>query len=223
MIAFYKDKMSGFFSGKKERRGVPIGEAAYVVVDTELTGLDPKKDSIISIGAVKMQGGRIDLGSALYRLINPSTEMGREGIVVHGITPSDVSEEPRIEDVLSEFIDYCEDNIIVGHFISIDMDFLNPEIKRFRGASLKNSLADTCSIYEWIKMSERDLSGYPAGGNEDLNLFSIARKYGVQISGAHNALSDAFITAQLFQRFLSLLPGTGVKTLGDLLKIGKPR
>jgi DNA polymerase-3 subunit epsilon len=214
--------MSGFFSGKSGRRGVAIGEAGYVVVDTELTGLDPRRDSIISVGAVKMLGNRIDLGTAFYRLINPSSEMGHEGIVVHGITPSEVSEKPPIEDVLSEFIDYCGDNVIVGHFISIDMDFLNREIKRVRGESLKNSLADTCSIYEWINMSERDFSGYRNGGNEDLNLFSIARKFGVEIKEAHNALSDAFITAQLFQRFLSLLPGTGVKTLGDLLKIGKP-
>jgi len=222
VIAFSKDRLSGFFSGKSEQRGVPIGEAGYVVVDTELTGLDPKKDSIISIGAVKMQGGRIDLGNAFYRLINPSTEMGRAGIVIHGITPSDVSEKPRIADVLSEFIEYCGNDVIVGHFISMDMNFLNRELKRLRGAYLKNSVADTCKIYEWIKMSERDFSGYHTGGNGDLDLFSIARNYGVQISGAHNALNDAFITAQLFQRFLSLLPGIGVKTLGDLLRIAKP-
>ena len=70
MIAFCKDKMSGFFSGKSGQRGIPIGEANYVVVDTELTGLNPRSDSIISIGAMKMLGSRIDLGNAFYRLIS---------------------------------------------------------------------------------------------------------------------------------------------------------
>jgi len=43
--------------------------------------------------------------------------MGRAGIVIHGITPSDVSEKPRIADILSEFIEYCGNDVIVGHFI----------------------------------------------------------------------------------------------------------
>ena len=45
--------------------------SGIVVVDTELTGLDEKKDSIVSIGAVRMTGGRIELGDMFYRLVSP--------------------------------------------------------------------------------------------------------------------------------------------------------
>ena len=50
-------------------------ECPYVVVDTELTGLDEKKDSIVSIGAVRMTGGRIELGDMFYRLVSPRTQL----------------------------------------------------------------------------------------------------------------------------------------------------
>jgi DNA polymerase III alpha subunit (gram-positive type) len=54
------------------------------------------------------------------------------------------------------------------------------------------------------------------------DLFSMARKYGVEGGKAHNAFSDAYITAQLFQRFVSFLPECGIRTLKELLKIARP-
>lgn len=222
MIAFSKKTLTGIFSRKTDPLSMPVGSAGYVVVDTELTGLDLKRDSIISIGGVKMKGGRIDLGSVFYRMINPASEMDHRGIVVHGITPSDVAEKPASGDVLSEFAEFCGDDIIVGHFISLDMDFINKEMKSGHGRELKNRTVDTCRLYEWIRYGEGSFSSHYTVNADDLNLFAIAREYGIPVSGAHNALSDAFITAQLFQRFLSIFPGLGVSTLKGLLKIGRP-
>ena len=48
-------------------------EEKYVVLDTEVTGLDEKKDSIVSVGAVRMRGGSIALGDTFYRLLKPET------------------------------------------------------------------------------------------------------------------------------------------------------
>jgi DNA polymerase-3 subunit epsilon len=55
-----------------------------------------------------------------------------------------------------------------------------------------------------------------------LNLSALAQRHGIRVVGAHNALADAFITAQVLQRQLRALPDVGVRTLGDLLRIGKP-
>ena len=54
------------------------------------------------------------------------------------------------------------------------------------------------------------------------DLFSMARKYGIEGGKAHNAFSDAYITAQLFQRFVPFLPGCGIRNLKELLKIARP-
>jgi DNA polymerase-3 subunit epsilon len=81
----------------------PITDVPYVVLDTELTGLDEKKDSIISVGALRMHGGKIDLGETFYRLVSPKTMISAQSVVIHEIMPSEVVEKPAIDAVLKEF------------------------------------------------------------------------------------------------------------------------
>ena len=100
--------MLGLFERKDRKlkidKRTPVTEASYVVVDTELTGLDEKRDSIVSIGAVRMTGARIELGDTFYRLVSPRTELGSDSVVIHEITPSEVAEQPSIETVLDELL-----------------------------------------------------------------------------------------------------------------------
>jgi DNA polymerase III subunit epsilon len=214
-----------FGKKKKKLQGIseksPISEVPYVVVDTELTGLDKKKDSIVSIGAVRMTGGRIELGNMFYRLVNPQTALTAQSILIHEITPSDVKAEPGIESVFERFLEFCSDAVLVGHFISIDLNFLNREMMRIRETEISNPALDTFSIYEWLRQRnlphaclERAPDGY--------RLFDIAKCFDIQVNGAHNAINDAYTTAQLFQRFLPLLSEAGVSDLTDLLRRGTP-
>jgi len=196
-----------------------IGNCRYVVIDTELTGLDPKKDSIVSIGCIKMIGSKIELGQTFYKIVKPISVLTPKSVLVHGITPEETEISPSVEDVLSEFLSFCKDSIIVGHFLFIDIMFINKEMKRVYNHNIENYLVDTFKIYRWIK-EHGDAGKHFHRENEDDNLFSIAKKYQIPISHTHNALIDAFITAQLFQRFLSFLPDIGVRTVKDLLKVG---
>lgn len=216
-----REKVTSVLSGWSSN-DIPIDKASYVVLDTELTGLDIKNDSIISIGAVKMRGRSIDLGSSFYRLVKPSAELRRENIVIHGITPSDLAEKPPIGEVLSELIDFCRGDVIVGHFAAIDLGFIGREVRALLNMRLQNRVLDTQRIHEWIKTNNSSFSRHYSVRSEDQSLFALAREYNVPISEGHNALSDAFITAQVFQRLLSILPGLGVRTMRDLLRIGRP-
>ncbi len=199
----------------------PIENGRYVVLDTELTGLELHQDSIVSVGALRMNGSRIDLGDAFYRVLNPSTAMRPDSVVVHEITPSEVTGKPTIEEALIELVGYCRDDIIVGHFVSLDMDFINKDMRRMYETNMKNHVIDTCSIHEWMRNHDGDFRRHFGGFSDELNLVALAKKYRIPVAGAHNALSDAFMTAQLFQRFLNFLPGMGVRTVRDLLRIGK--
>jgi len=200
----------------------PITDARYVVMDTELTGLDVRKDSIVSLGAIAMTGGRILMGETLYEEVCPGAAMRSESVVVHCITPSDVAGKPSIGAVLEDFLGFCAGAIVVGHFLSLDQAILNKELKNITGRIFDLPVVDTLRLHEWIKENSGDFSRHYSGNARDKDLFSLAQKYQIPVSGAHNALMDAFITAQLFQRFLRLLPELGVMTVKELLKIGKP-
>jgi DNA polymerase-3 subunit epsilon len=202
-------------------KSAPITAVRYVAVDTELTGLDEKKDSIVSIGAVRMNGGAIHLGGMFYRLVNPGTALTRESIVVHEITPSEVAAKPGIETALREFTAFCGSDVLVGHFVSIDLGFLDREAKRILDAPLANPVIDTFSIYQWLRKRLKT-SWCISNDATGFRLYDIARYFGIAVEGAHNALMDAFTTAELFQRFLPLLAEAGARDLGDLLSIGRP-
>lgn len=202
--------------------GLPLEKIPFAVVDTELTGLDMKRDSVISVGALKMAGSRIELGRSFYRLVSPRADFKRESIVVHGITPDDVVAQPRLDAVADELLAFCGDRVLAGHFLSIDLGFLGREAPAVKAADLRRRAVDTVRIHSWVEQQRhRHGGGYtvPEGA---LNLVSLAASHGIRVEGAHNALTDAFITAQLLQRQLRALPAHGVRTLGDLLRVGKP-
>jgi DNA polymerase-3 subunit epsilon len=205
----------------EEDKGRDIRDAGFVVIDTELTGLDKKKDSIISIGAVRMKGGRIDLSGHFYRLVNPETDITAESVVIHEIVPSEVSEKPAIGHVLGEFLDFCGKDIIIGYCVDLDMEFLNRDAKRLFGATIRNGVLDVLPVFEWMRNRE----AWREGGGMDLpaecRLYDIAKHFGIAVNGAHNAIIDAFITAQVFQRVIPVLVASGISTAGDLMRFVK--
>ena len=201
---------------------LPIDSAPYVVMDTELTGLDFRKDSIVSVGALRMTGTRIEVSRPFYEVVRPSTELTSKSIIIHEITHSETEHKPGIEGIMEGFLRFCEGAVIVGHFISLDLRFLAKEMKRIGFGSLKNPAVDTCIMHDWMSQNRGNFSSSYGNGMESKDLFTIAKKYGVPLQGAHNALMDAYVTAQLFQRFIAMLIKMGVRTLRDLLRIGKP-
>jgi DNA polymerase-3 subunit epsilon len=199
-----------------------LEDARFVVLDTELTGLKLRKDSIVSIGALRMAGGRIFLGDYFYRIVNPRTSLTGSSVVIHEITPSEASECPDIKVFLPELVEYCRDCIIVGHVVSIDLGFINKELKSHFSASLRNPAVDTLSIYRWLEAKKQNACAYHESRPENTTLRSISKKYGISGGKSHNAIEDAYLTAQLFQRLLAELPEYGIRTAADLVRIGKP-
>ncbi len=199
----------------------PIREVRYAVIDTELTGLNEKIDSIVSIGALHIFKARIELGYNFYRLVKPRTAMGTEGILIHEITPSDVEEEPEIDLLLQDFLSFCENCVLVGHCISIDLSFLNMEVNRLQGFSIANPILDTAVLYRWLWGRWSSTPSFSlAPGFADL--YQMAHQLGISVEGAHNAIQDALITAQVFQRFIPWIEKSGIQNLEELLRVGDP-
>lgn len=200
----------------------PIDQVRYVVIDSELTGLDKKNDAVIALSAIRMQGARILVGETFYRLVNPERDLQRENIVVHRIRPADLIGQPTINIVLQEFAQFIGEDVVVGHFTQIDWAFVNRDMQNRLGRQLHNYTLDTCRTHQWVDHQNRTLDGryaYGIGQDVDCNLFSLAQQFDIRIEDAHHALYDAFLTANIWQRQLVTLKGYGVRRLGDLLPI----
>lgn len=196
-----------------------ITHANYVVIDIKLTGLDEEKDSIFSIGAIMMSGGRIELGETFYRLMKPEAGPSEQSLPAHGIAATSLLLEPNLAPVLSEFLSISGNDILTGHLVSTDLAFLKNEVKRLIGTEVKNPVIDTYQIYHWIMKREAAGAFYTP---KDVKLYEVASQLGVTVSSNHNSMNDAFITAQVFQRLMPMLIRAGVKTVGELLRIGDP-
>ena len=217
------ERFRGFLkAGAVVDPGLPIEKIPFVVVDTELTGLDMKRDSVISVGAIKMAGTRIELGRSFYRLVSPRADFKHESIVVHGITPDDVAAQAAARRRGRRTA-----RLLRGPHPGRPLLQHRPRLSRARGARREGRRpAPPRGGHRphppWVEQQrQRHAGGYtvPEGA---LNLVALALSHGIRVGGAHNALTDAFITAQLLQRQLRALPALGVRTLGDLLRIGKP-
>jgi DNA polymerase-3 subunit epsilon len=202
-------------------RRAPIAETEFVAFDTELTGLDVRRDSIISIGAVRLLGGRILPGQTFYRLVRPCSELRGESVCVHELTHADLASAAEPEDALADFLDFAGDGVLMGHFVFIDVGFLDRALREAFGVHLESPAVDTMGLHDWLNENDSRFARHHGGMTLKNDLFSMAARYGIEVAQSHNALFDAYLAAQLFQRFLSFLSGCGVSTLGELLAVGK--
>ena len=199
-----------------------INETDFVAFDTELTGLDFKQDSIISLGAVRLHGTTILAGKTFYRLVKPECELKHKSVVVHELTHADLECAENLLEVIGDFVKFIGDAVLIGHFVHIDLNFVNKSLQQAYGVSLKNPALDTSTLHDWLYDNDTRFARHYKGMTMKSDLFSMAKKYGVEGGKSHNAFSDAYITAQLFQRFVPFLPGCGIKTLKELLKVARP-
>src|SRR5882757_8664073 len=122
----------------------PVSAVRFVVLDSETTGLDPRRDRIITIGAVAVVDDEIRLDDCFEVLLK--LDYNRSSVTVHGITRDETSEgmeEPR---ALELFLDYLGDGVIVGHHIGHDIQALNAGYARHFNMALRNRALDTMDL-----------------------------------------------------------------------------
>lgn len=199
----------------------PLSEYDFVVFDTELTGLDRRRDEIVSIGAVRIHNLQIQVGDTYYVQINPQCALPKDSTLIHRITPQEIADAPCLSAVLPKFISFCGNSLLVGHYVGLDVAFVNRECRRHYGARLHNPCLDTMQMartyteMQWKQYHDRyrmDIS---------YNLAALGKKYGLPDFRHHNAYEDALQTAYLFVYLVKKLRGEGIVTLRDLFNAGQ--
>ena len=192
-------------------------QVRFVVLDTESTGLDPRRDHLITIGAVAVRDGEILLDDSFEALLR--LDYNRSSVTVHGITRDqslDGMEEPQ---ALALFLDYLRDGVIVGHHIGHDIGFLNGACERHFRLTLRNRSLDTMDLALRLNdagaFHERPMA-------EGFSLDALCAMFGIAPHDRHTAGGDAFLTAQIFLRLLRASRGAGWHTLDALCRQYEP-
>lgn len=190
----------------------PHAAVRFVSLDTETTGLDPRRDKIITIGAVAVQDGEILLEDAFEALIRIA--YNNSSVTVHGITRDESNAGMEEAEALELFLRYLRDGVIVGHHIGHDIQALNVACERHFGFTLRNHSLDTMDLTLHLQDD-----GAFAGRKvpEGFTLDSLCEMFGITPHDRHTAGGDAFITAQVFLRLLRAARTAGRKNLGALL------
>ncbi len=191
-----------------ERKAQPPQDTAleslrYVVFDTELTSLDHRTNRLLSVGAIAMQGSSICLGEQFYRVVNPQVTIPAEGIIIHKLRSEDVQGAEQLGKTLDDFAPFVAGAVLVGHFVGIDLKILRKEMDG-TGHQLANLAVCTARVHQWILRQGPYSEDLPAQ-LEKLDLPTLAKFYNLDAQDAHHALSDAFLTARVWQKMLHTL------------------
>ncbi|UCF92252.1 MAG: 3'-5' exonuclease, partial [Desulfobacterales bacterium] len=115
----------------------PANAYRYVAVDVETTGLNRRRDCVVSIGAVRIFEGRILLGQVFNEMLNPGRELPRASIELHGIVPGRLAQARLAGEVLGDFLAFLGVDILVAHHAGFDLHFLNKLMKQHYGFPLQ--------------------------------------------------------------------------------------
>lgn len=164
-----------------------------IVLDTETTGLDPRRgDRLIEIGCIELVN-RIPTGIEFHRFINPQRDVPAEAEAVHGLSTAFLVDKPLFADVAEEFLDFIGGDALIIHNASFDVGFLNAELERIgKPPILMQRVVDT------LMLARRK---HPAGPN---SLDALCKRYGIDNSNRvkHGALTDSLLLADVYIELL---------------------
>src|SRR5574340_1453309 len=108
-------------------------EGEQVSVDCETTGLNPRKDDIVALAAVKIVGDRILTSERFEARVKPAVRLDPEAIKVHGLREQDVAAGRPMDEVLREFLRFVGARPLVGYYLEFDVAMLNKHVRRVLG------------------------------------------------------------------------------------------
>jgi DNA polymerase-3 subunit epsilon len=163
-----------------------------VVFDTETTGLNTRKDAVLSIGAVKIKGDKILTSQSFEVFLKPTKEISTESIKIHHIRPCDLDQALEPLEGVKRFLEFIGNRPLVGYYLEFDVAMMNRLIKPWLGVTLPNKQIEVSGLYFDKK------NALIPQGNIDLRFDTILKDLKIPRMGQHNALNDAIMTAMIY-------------------------
>ena len=187
--------------------------ARYCAVDLETTGLDLRRDMIISFGSVGIDGGRVIAGSSIYRLVGGTAHVSPTAIAVHSLRPADLADAPPWEDSVDLLLKALTGRVLVAHAAWVESAFLRRAF-RLRRVPPPRTVIDTAALARSAGLAAVSASAEPS-------LELLARDLGLPGHEPHHALGDALTTAEVFLALSTRLDTGAPQTVGSLVSASR--
>ena len=187
--------------------------ASYAVVDLETTGLDPRRDEIISFAAVPVDAGRIAIGRVSTVTIRPERMPGRDTIPIHGLRPDELAGARPLDEAIDVIVSSLTGRYLVAHGAFVERGFLNRALRVAR-LTVSEPILDTSAIAEHVLAGD-------ASGQRGVQLGAAAEALGLPVHRPHRADGDALTTAQVFLALANRLDGGEPQTVGSLARLSE--
>ncbi|KAB7883003.1 3'-5' exonuclease [Poseidonibacter ostreae] len=172
----------------------------YVCLDCETTGLSPRKDEILSIGAVHIKDNKIIMRETFNIFVKPSKNISAESIKIHQIRPIDLENAVSPKVAIFKILDFIGSRPIVGYYIKFDIAMLSKYTKKYIGVKLPN---DSIEVSSMFFKSKKKTSEYEF---IDLKFDTIMKELDIPTLGKHDALNDAIMTSMMFLKLKDVTP-----------------
>jgi DNA polymerase-3 subunit epsilon len=173
----------------------PYAGDELVSIDCETTGLDVRRDQILSVGAIKVKGDAILTSQRLDFLVRPKDPVSERTILIHHIRPVDLRDAVPVEDAIALVLEFVGPRPLIGYFLEFDVAMLNKHVRPRLGIPLPNRQIEVSRLYyDW---RARQL---PAGANVDLRFETIRERLDLPRRAAHDAFNDALLAAMMYLR-----------------------
>jgi DNA polymerase III subunit epsilon len=194
----------------------PWRDAEYVVLDLETTGLDLRRDEIVSYGAVVVRAGRAVVADAEYGLVRPERDVPAAAVRVHALRADDLAGAPPLAEVVPRLVDLLAGRVLVAHAAWVERAFLGRALP-LAGARLEGPVLCTAALArEALLVRGGDEGGEP-------RLEALANRLDVPVHTPHHALGDALTTANVFLALVGRLEAGGPATVRSLTAISRRR
>ena len=180
---------------------------SFVVFDIETTGFSSVTNHIIEIGAVKVENGKIVDRFSTY--VNPQEPIPYRITKLTTITDADVMDAPTIDQVLPEFFAFCEGCVLVAHNASFDTGFIKENARKLE------------LPYAYTHVDTLAMARVLLPQLAKFTLDHVAKTVGVSLENHHRAVDDAEATAEIFEKFISMLLEKGAHDLDAVNELGR--
>ncbi|MEN0106444.1 MAG: 3'-5' exonuclease [Pseudomonas sp.] len=166
----------------------PLREQRFVVLDLETSGLNMQRDQLLSIGAVVIEDGAIDLAQQFECTLQRSEQKVSASVLIHGIAPSELAAGVAPAEALLAFMRFVGDSPLLAFHAPFDQHMLSKALKADLGYSLQHRFLDVADLAPLLCP---DVTLRQAG------LDDWTAHFGLQVHQRHHASADALVTAEL--------------------------